>query len=73
MCTGGGGSSAGGYSAPIIQIIQQPAKTPAKGANTSSTANAGGAPIAAASSLLTDPQTQDSQKLQLAKNTLLGL
>lgn len=56
--------------APLIQIVQQPAKAPKKGGSASDKSGSIGTP---ASTLLTGSDGIDIAKLQLAKNTLLGL
>jgi hypothetical protein len=72
MCMGGGG---GGDMTPIVQIIQQPLKTPAKAAGGSGTSSSGSGSAlgSATSTLLTGPGGIDPSKLQLGRNTLLGM
>lgn len=67
----GGG---GGGVVPMVQIVQQAAKAPAKGASTYTGANNAGAALGNATTLLTGgAEGVDTSKLALARNTLLGL
>jgi hypothetical protein len=59
---------------PMVQIVQQAPKSPAKGANTYTGANNAGAALGNPTTLLTGGSDSiDTSKLALARNTLLGL